>query len=191
MKAKILNGSLTDNGAIANMHSIITDELHSINWETETFILHRMKIAHCLGCFGCWDKTPGSCVIRDDGIDVARKVINSDLAIFLTPITFGGYSSELKKAVDRIICLICPFFMRIDGEVHHKPRYERYPSLIGIGLLNEKDEENEDIFSTLIRRNAINLHAPFHGSDVFLHKQPLEDIRQKVQSLFSRIAVKK
>jgi len=191
MKATILNGSLTDNGAIKNIFKIIRDELHSKNWETESFILHRMRIAHCLGCFGCWDKTPGSCVIRDDGIDVARKVINSDLAIFLTPITFGGYSSELKKALDRIICLICTYFMTIDGEVHHKPRYERYPSLIGIGLLPEKDEENEAIFSTLIMRNAINLHAPVHGSDVFLYKQPLEDIHQKVQSLFSRIMVMK
>ena len=99
MKATILNGSLTDNGSVENIHKIVKDELHSKNWETESFILHRMKIAHCLGCFGCWDDTPGTCVIRDDGIDVASKVINSDLTIFLTPITFGGYSSELKKAL--------------------------------------------------------------------------------------------
>ena len=77
MKATIFNGSLTDNGAIENIYKIIRDELHSKNWETDSFILHRMRIAHCLKCFGCWDETPGSFVIRDDGIDVARKVISN------------------------------------------------------------------------------------------------------------------
>jgi multimeric flavodoxin WrbA len=45
--------------------------------------------------------TPGECVIKDAGCDVARDVSHSDLVILLTPMSFGGYSSELKKAVDR------------------------------------------------------------------------------------------
>jgi len=50
-----------------------------------------------MGCFGCWNKTPGTCVMKDDSAKIAKAVVNSDLLIFLTPITFGGYSSELKK----------------------------------------------------------------------------------------------
>ena len=32
--------------------------------------LSSLKIAHCVGCFGCWTKTPGRCVIREG----ARRV---------------------------------------------------------------------------------------------------------------------
>lgn len=29
-------------------------------------ITNNGKIQHCIGCFGCWVKTPGACVIRDE-----------------------------------------------------------------------------------------------------------------------------
>ena len=100
-------------------------------------------------------------------------MIAGDLTIFLTPITFGGYSSELKKAVDRLICLISPFFTRIDGEVHHHARYDRYPALVGVGILPASHPVQEQIFHTLIGRNAINMHAPTHNSVVLYRSQEL------------------
>jgi multimeric flavodoxin WrbA len=85
------------------------------------------------------------------------------VVVFLTPVTFGGYSSELKEAVDRLIPLVLPCFRTIDGEVHHVRRYDRYPSLLGLGLLPEPDAEQERIFRAVIERNAINMHAPSFG----------------------------
>ena len=90
-----------------------------------------MEIRPCIGCFGCWVQTPGECLIDDAARQIAPAIIGSDLVIYLTPVTFGGYSSELKKALDRCICLILPFFTKIDGEMHHKPRYDRYPGCSG------------------------------------------------------------
>ncbi len=58
---------------------------------------------------------PGECARDDDGRRVAREVIRSNLAVFLTPVTFGGYSSVLKGAVDRLIPLGSPFFARVGG----------------------------------------------------------------------------
>lgn len=88
------------------------------------FPLREMKLAHCLGCFNCWVKTPGMCVEADAGRDIAKAVIRSDVAVLLTPVTFGGYSPELKKTFDRFIQLISPFFQMDHGEVHHPPWWE-------------------------------------------------------------------
>lgn len=96
MTAAILDGSLQDNEIYDNIRSSIAQELGN-NWSVDSYVIRDMKIVHCMGCFGCWNKTPGTCVMKDDSAKIAKAVVNSDLLIFLTPITFGGYSSELKK----------------------------------------------------------------------------------------------
>ena len=81
----------------------------------------------CIGCFACWLKTPGICVETDEGRAIAEAVVHSDTVIIVAPVTFGGYSSEIKKAQDRWIPLILPDFGVYHREIHHKPRYDRYP----------------------------------------------------------------
>jgi multimeric flavodoxin WrbA len=171
MKVTLLNGALPGDDFVDAAGAALQDTFHAEGWTVTSWTLRDEKIAYCLGCFECWTKTPGLCRIDDAGRDIARSVIQSDLAIYLTPITFGGYSSELKKAVDRIICLISPFFTRIEGEVHHQARYDRYPSLVGVGVLLAPHLAQEQIFETLVGRNAINLHAPKHSSVVLYRNQ--------------------
>jgi multimeric flavodoxin WrbA len=171
MKATILNGALPGDGFVDSAGRLLQGALLAEAWTVTSWSLRNEKIGYCLGCFECWTKTPGLCRIDDAGREVARSVIDSDLVIYLTPITFGGYSSELKKAVDRIICLISPFFERIDGEVHHHARYDRYPALAGIGVLPGPHPAQEQIFHTLLARNAINLHAPRHSSAIVYRGQ--------------------
>lgn len=141
-------------------------------WDVTSWTLRGERIAYCLGCFECWIKTPGLCRIDDAGRDVAASLIGGDLTIYLTAVTFGGYSSALKGAVDRAICLVAPFFTRIDGEVHHQARYQHYPALLGVGVLPAPHPAQEQIFHTLVGRNAINLHAPQHSSAVIYRSQP-------------------
>jgi hypothetical protein len=171
IKATILNGALAGDSFVDAIAAALQGDLAAEGWVVDAWTLRDEKIAYCLGCFECWTKTPGVCRIADAGRDVPASIISSDLAVYLTPLSFGGYSSELKKAVDRSICLISPFFTRIDGEVHHHARYARYPALIGMGVLPKPDPQQERIFSTLVERNAINMHAPHHGSLVVYRSQ--------------------
>jgi len=188
MRALLLDG-LLEADASSPVHEIIITELERAGWMVEAVILRDVEIADCLGCFGCWVRTPGVCVLDDAARDITRRMVQSDLTIYLTGVTFGGYSSELKKAVDRIICLLSPFFMRINGEVHHRPRYERYPRLVGVGVLSCPDEESERLFTTLVERNAINLHSPAHGAGVVLTDQGAEQMRERVRSILGKAGV--
>jgi hypothetical protein len=117
------------------------------------------KTAPCTGCFGCWVRTPGLCVMKDDAPDITRSIVRSDLVVYLTPITFGGYSSLIKVQLDRSIGMMRPEFQDMAGETHHRPRYNRYPRILGLGVLAKPDKEMEDNFKFMIARNALNMFA--------------------------------
>jgi hypothetical protein len=185
MKVTILNGALAGDQLADRVHDHLATALAAHGWHVQAWTLRDETIAYCLGCFQCWTKTPGLCRIDDTGRAVAASVINSNVTIYLTPITFGGYASPLKKAVDRMICLVSPLFTRIDGEVHHRPRYGRYPILVGLGLLPEPDPEQERIFATLLSRNAINLQAPAHASYVIHGNQVPAELPEVVGQLLA------
>jgi len=122
--------------------------------------LSTLSISPCQGCFHCWTKTPGLCILKDDGHTVASSYINSDIVIFVSRICFGGYDGVIKCAIDRLIPLILPFFRKYQGETHHKKRYKTYPSLFPIGVIDHQNEEMEQIFQALLQRNILNFCPP-------------------------------
>jgi multimeric flavodoxin WrbA len=170
MSAVVLDGFRTGEGQ--DILAVLTTALGRAGCGTEIIALREKTIAPCLGCFGCWVKTPGECVIDDDGRAVARAAVRSDILAYVTPVTFGGFSSELKKAVDRLIPNISPFFARVRGETHHQRRYARCPSLIGLGVLPQPDREAEAVFKTLVEHNALNWRSPRMAAGVVALDQP-------------------
>lgn len=184
MRALIMNGAHAGDAEIDAAAAFLRRELEAVGIAAESLCLRDHRLAYCRGCFNCWVHTPGVCRTRDAGRDIARDWIRSDLVVLLTPVTFGGYSSELKKALDRVICLVSPFFVRIGGEVHHRPRYARYPGLFAIGWQDAGDEEEARTFHTLVARNALNMHAPVHGSRVLCRGgDPATGMRELAGSL--------
>jgi len=167
MKALILNGEELDGLSLNQILESIKEELKTNKFEVEEILLKEKKIADCLGCFKCWVKTPGICIINDYGREAAAKLIHSDLLIYLSPVVFGSYSYQLKKALDRMIPLISPFFTKVEGEIHHKKRYPNYPSLLGIGVIEEANQSQSKIFKELVKRNGINFHSAYVETEVF------------------------
>ena len=190
MKALILDGSAEPGGVIESARQALVAEFAELNWQVEQFTLRDMEIAHCIGCFGCWMKTPGECVIDDPGRDIARATVNSNVTVLLTPVTFGGYSSQLKKAWDRIISIISPAFVQLGGETRHKKRYETYPRLLAIGVEDQPDEEAERTFTTLASRNAINLHSPAFAAGVMQSDWDADEVRKTTRALLEPLGVR-
>jgi multimeric flavodoxin WrbA len=190
MKALILDGALGDGTELDRVGDAVRGTLEDVGAGTRTLTLRRMKVRPCRGCFECWVKTPGECVIADEGRDVAREVVAADLVVYLTPLTFGGYSSVLKQAVDRFACpILLPFFIRIDGEVHHPLRYAKPHRLVALGLAGESDAEAEGIFVDLVKRNAVNHHAPTATAAVLPVALPERELRERIGAALSQGAL--
>ena len=152
-------------------------------YQVQHLVIREMKIAPCVGDFLCWTKTPGICKNKDDNRLVAEAMVQSDLLVFLTPITFGGYSSLLKKGLDHLIQDISPFFAKVQGETHHKKRYKQYPDLAVIGWAEKPDDQSEQIFKHLVGRNSLNLYAKKTYCEVFHLEDKDEQLTQSSKGI--------
>ena len=161
MKILILNGNPNPDvhdfeRYLARFTKILEEKGHGVALHT----LRDMKIQPCSGCCNCWVKTPGLCSFKDDADKNARAFLAADLVILASPIIMGFISAITKNAMDRIIPLIHPYLIEVNGEVHHMKRYDAYPRL---GLLLEKesctDDEDMTIIHDIFKRAAINMHS--------------------------------
>lgn len=84
--------------------------------ESVRFIdLSSLRIANCVGCFGCWTKTPGRCVIRDDAVKVYPEIARSDTLLYVSRIKYGGYDTVMKTMLERAIPVQQAFIRLVDG----------------------------------------------------------------------------
>lgn len=79
----------------------------------------------CVGCFGCWIKTPGVCVLKDGYENMGALLSRTNRLIIISECCFGGYSPFVKTVLDRSISYLLPFFKTIDNETHHQQRYRK------------------------------------------------------------------
>lgn len=191
MNAIILNGSLKHQHHLIPIQKILVEELGRAGWSTEPILLNEVNIRSCIGCFKCWDTTPGLCVQKDEAQEIVQKIIQSDLVIFLTPLTFGGYSSELKKIIERMLGLLQPATTIIKGETHHLKRYERYPSLLALGVTETRHNDEEQIFNNLIERHSLNFYPPKHRAEVLLAGEEEGKIQERTKKIIVEMELNK
>ena len=159
MKAILLDGSHATDTTGERVRTALTAQLQAQGWDVEHIVLREKKIGDCAGDFFCWVRTPGVCKTDDDNRVIAAAIIASDLMIYLTPLTFGGYSSALKRMVDHQIQNVSPFFAKVEGETHHQKRCEGYPDFLAVCWIDGPDAQAEAVFRHLTQRNAINFSA--------------------------------
>jgi multimeric flavodoxin WrbA len=192
MKAVFLKGSPpAGRDLLCNrVAAAVAAKMKALNWEVKAFSLAAMNIKACRGCFSCWVKTPGRCVIQDDEEQIIAATAIGDRLVWLTPITFGGYAPELKKALDRSLPALLPFFIPIKGETHHPLRYPRRRRLLVIGTLRQADPESEALFRLLAGRNALNLEDIEAGALVFSGDISLAEMEKRLaeESFFMEAA---
>ena len=142
------------------------------DYEIEEFSVGRDDLACCTGCFGCWVKTPGQCVIRDGIAAINRAVMGSDVAFFLTPVVFGQFSANIKTVVDRGLPNILPFFIiRPDGSTMHPARYDSYPQYVMLGFGDSISAEDARLFIDITKKHRRGAEALVYSPKTSLENQ--------------------
>lgn len=122
MKILVLNGSpkkrsdtfrLTD-AFLQGLNREGAHEVHIVN-------VIDQKIAPCRGCFGCWKRMDGHCVIQDGQNAILDLYRNADVIIWSFPLYCYGMPSHLKAVLDRTIPLVkMKMVKNADGTVRHE-----------------------------------------------------------------------
>jgi multimeric flavodoxin WrbA len=180
MKITILNGNpdaenQSFEGYLAQLSKGLTANGHQVT----LLELKDVDIRYCNGCFGCWMKKPGECVIDDDRLEVCRSVINSDFTLWVAPLKMGYPSALLKKIMDKSIPLIHPYPAIVNNGAHHRARYDHYPQL-GLLLQRESgiDETDLGIVTQMFSRTALNFKSRL--AFAMLTDQPVDQVANAI-----------
>lgn len=120
-------------------------------------------IKNCIGCFGCWIKTPGQCVMKDGYENMGSTLSRADTVTIISKCYYGGYSPFVKNVLDRSIPFLLPFFRTINNETHHKPRHKKSFQLYVYFYGSHMTRSERDTAKNMVDRNSINFNVSRHG----------------------------
>lgn len=101
----ILIGSPRKGGNTDILANSFIDGALKAGHEVEKITLQNYTINGCLGCDYCI-KNHGKCIQKDDMQMIYDKVNKADIVVFATPLYFFGFSSQIKKVIDRFYALL-------------------------------------------------------------------------------------
>ena len=122
MKVLVLNGSPKQKSDTFRMTEAFLKGLNRTGeHEIRVIRVIEKNIAPCRGCFGCWQRMDGHCVIEDDQNGILDLYRRAELIIWSFPLYCYGMPSHLKAVLDRTIPLVkMNMEKQPDGTVRHE-----------------------------------------------------------------------
>lgn len=103
MRIVSINGSPKGKSSNTNvMLQALLRGLRSPDTEVHEITLAEKEVRYCRGCYTCWTKTPGRCVIDDDMNALISLMQDTDLFLIGSPLYFNNISGTLKVFIDRL-----------------------------------------------------------------------------------------
>lgn len=99
MRILIIESSPHKRGSSNMLADRFIDGAKEAGHKVEIFDAARADIHPCLGCDACG--MAGSCSQKDDMMILRDNLLESDMAVFVTPLYYFGMSAQLKMVVDR------------------------------------------------------------------------------------------
>lgn len=95
----ILSSSLRPNSNSEALAEAFAKGAREAGHSVEQITLRGKTIGFCKGCLACL-KT-GHCVMKDDAVEIAQKMHDTQVLVFASPIYYYGLSGQLKTMLDR------------------------------------------------------------------------------------------
>ena len=133
-------------------------------------------IRHCVGCFGCWVKTPGVCVIKDGFELTGRDVSRCSELILVSRCVYGSTSPFVKNVLDRAISYIHPYFDIRGGEMHHKRRYDNRVTVSAYFYGDDITPAERATAEKLMRANSVNYDGGVGSVSFFAGPEELKEV---------------
>ncbi|HBJ2609138.1 hypothetical protein FDA77_03555 [Clostridium botulinum] len=121
--------------------------------------LDAKSITACIGCWNCWLKTPGRCVMKDQMAESYPDYVNSDVVILLIDTAQGFISHKAKAFLDRTIPHYNPYIKIVDGECHHVARYKSYPDMVFYYDIEGITTQEEQVIEDYLYRTAYHFQS--------------------------------
>jgi len=123
MKILVINGSPRGEGSCTM--NLTNAFLEGAGWtDAEVIDMSKSDVKGCLGCFSCWSKTPGSCVINDNMTEFLPKIIEADVVIWSFPLYSCGFPGNMKNFMDRQLPIALPYMDKSVESGAHPSRYD-------------------------------------------------------------------
>ena len=178
MKALILY----EDSGLDRYVKIIIRNLKRRNFYVSVKNVSKTDLKYCKGCFSCWYKTPGVCVIDERADRINEEIIGSDLLVFLSRISFGGYHSTMKKTFEHLLPIILPQVENGQYLTRHIKRYKKYPVFLGVGVMAGNNNTEARIFEALVKKNSYNINVDNSGAVVINKKKSIFRISADIES---------
>lgn len=172
MKTLVLNGSPRDRSSNTfKITKTFLEEMENANYDIDIIDISKKEINHCIGCFHCWNKTPGICLFKDDMKDILELYKNADIIIWSFPLYYFGMPSKIKALLDRLLPLNLPFMYLSEDKktTYHTPRYnlpeKKYILISTCGFPTTKNnyEALKNQFDILYPKGYTNIFCPEGG----------------------------
>lgn len=134
------------------------------------------KPHHCIGCFGCWVKTPGKCVIHDGYENTGINMSKCTELILVSRCCYGSVSPFVKMVQDRAISYINPDFVMRKGKMHHKRRYKNVITLSSHLYEENITDTEKETAKKLLQANADNYDGLVKSVSFYKSVKELEGI---------------
>ena len=99
MKIIVLMGSPNPKGSTSILVEQFRRGAKESGHAVEVIDVCRADVHPCIGCVRCGYEGP--CVQKDDVDDIRRKLLDADMVVFATPLSYYGMTAQLKTVIDR------------------------------------------------------------------------------------------
>ena len=104
MNVLIIKGSPHEKGTTSLLAKKFEEGARAAGHVVQEIDAAHVDIKSCLGCNYC-RKNNGICIHNDDMADAYPMLSDADAIVFVTPLYYFGFTSQIKKVIDRFYAM--------------------------------------------------------------------------------------